>query len=86
MSEIVKSVVYYNPDGLPVLCYNNDCVDCKYDCFDAIVKIIPVEVDIEQEALKGLAKGLEKTSKSFGRFSKEMKKTVDSLSKLRNKI
>lgn len=86
MSDIIKSAVYYNKEGLPVLCHDLDCIDCMYDCFDAVVKIIPLEVDIEQETLEGLSKGLEKTGKSVARFSKEMKKTVHSLSKLRRKF
>lgn len=86
MSDVIKCAVYYDSAGLPSLCHDHHCTSCEHDCFEAVIKIIPIEVDIEQETLKGLAKGLEKTNKSFGRFSKEMKKTVDSLSKLRNKI
>lgn len=86
MTDVVKCAVYYDSAGLPFLCHDLDCVGCEYDCFDAVVKIIPLEVDIEQETLEVLSKGLEKTGKNVERFSKEMKKTMDRLSKLKNRF
>lgn len=82
MTDVIKCAVYYDSAELPFLCHDHHCMNCEYDCFDAVVKIIPIEVAVEQEVLKSL----QKTDKSIDRFSKEMKKTVNSLSKLRGKF
>ncbi len=87
MNDTVKCAVYYDSTGLPSLCHDFHCMSCEHDCFDAVVKIIPIEIDdIDQELLGNLSEGLDKTNRSVGRFSKEMKKTIDSLSRLRKKF
>lgn len=86
-TEVVRCVVYYNSEDLPVLCYEHVCEGCEKICFDAVVKIIPiVDKTIEEFSLKELKTSIKKTNTNIDRTSKELKKTVNSLSKFINKL
>jgi len=83
-TDIVKCAVYYDSENLPVLCHDHHCANCEYDCFEAVVKIIPIDMD-EVSGIKNLDRledAVNKTNKRFKKADQELKKTVQSLSKI----
>lgn len=88
MSETFRCIVYYNDDGSPQICNNNCRQDCDIDCFEAIVKIIPIERSIEEtlnETGEKIKRNIREVSNSIDKVSKEFKKSVGALNKF-NKI
>lgn len=88
MTDVFKCTVYYSSNGVPFLCYDLDCVDCSHDCFEAVIKIMPIDHD-EASGIKDLdelAVAADKVDKNLKKTAKELKKTFERFSKIMNKF
>lgn len=88
MTDVFKCAVYYDSANLPVLCHDHNCVDCKYECSEAVVKIIPIDQDevINLKGLDELSKTAKEIKDNLERAGKEFEKTVNSFSKMKKRI